>query len=81
MQDEVHNFTINYHKQIRSKGLLASTLDSIEGIGSKRRNELLKKYKSLKKMSEASIDDLSTIVPKEVAIKLKEFLQELNKNS
>ena len=81
MQDEVHNFTINYHKQIRSKGLLASTLDSIEGIGSKRRNELLKKYKSLKKMSEVSIDDLSTIVPKEVAIKLKEFLQELNKNS
>ena len=81
MQDEVHNFTINYHKQIRSKGLLASTLDSIEGIGSKRRNELLKKYKSLKKMSEASIDDLTTIVPKEVAIKLKEFLQELNKNS
>ena len=81
MQDEVHNFTINYHKQIRSKGLLASTLDSIEGIGSKRRNELLKKYKSLKKMSEASIDDLNTIVPKEVAIKLKEFLQELNKNT
>lgn len=78
MQDEVHNFTINYHKQIRSKGLLSSTLDSIEGIGQKRRNELLKKYKSLKKMSEASIDELSKIVPKEIAQKLKVFLEKLN---
>ena len=78
MQDEVHNFTINYHKQIRSKGLLSSTLDSIEGIGQKRRNELLKKYKSLKKMSEASIDELSEILPKEIAQKLKVFLEKLN---
>ena len=78
MQDEVHNFTINYHKQIRSKGLLSSTLDSIEGIGQKRRNELLKKYKSLKKMSEASIDELNEIVPKEIAQKLKVFLEKLN---
>ena len=78
MQDEVHNFTINYHKQIRSKGLLSSILDNIEGIGPKRRDELLKEYKSLKKMSEASIEDLSKIVTKEVAIKLKQFLQELN---
>ena len=78
MQDEVHNFTINYHKQIRSKGLLSSTLDSIEGIGQKRRNELLKKYKSLKKMSEASIDELSKIVPKEITQKLKVFLEKLN---
>ncbi len=78
MQDEVHNFTINYHKQIRSKGLLSSTLDSIEGIGSKRRDELLKKYKSLKKMSEASVEELSEIVPKEVASKLKKFLENLN---
>jgi excinuclease ABC subunit C len=78
VQDEVHNFTINYHKQIRSKGLLSSTLDSIEGIGSKRRDELLKKYKSLKKMSEASVEELSEIVPKEVASKLKKFLENLN---
>ena len=81
MQDEVHNFTINYHKQIRSKGLLSSTLDSIEGIGSKRRDELLKKYKSLKKMSEASVEELSEIVPKYVASKLKEFLVSLNNDS
>ena len=78
MQDEVHNFTINYHKQIRSKGLLSSALDSIEGIGQKRRNELLKKYKSFKKMSEASIDELSEIIPIEVAQKLKIFLEKMN---
>ena len=78
MQDEVHNFTINYHKQIRSKGLLSSTLDSIEGIGSKRRDELLKKYKSLKRMSEASVEELSEIVPRDVASRLKEFLIGLN---
>ena len=78
MQDEVHNFTINYHKQIRSKGLLSSTLDSIEGIGSKRRDELLRKYKSLKKMSEASVEELSEIVPRDVASRLKEFLIGLN---
>lgn len=79
MQDEVHNFTINYHKQIRSKGMLASTLDNIEGIGPKRRNDLLKKYKSLNKMQDASIEELSKIVPEEVAKKLKQFLEELNK--
>ena len=81
MQDEVHNFTINYHKQIRSKGLLSSTLDSIEGIGSKRRDDLLKKYKSLKKMSKASVEELSEIVPKYVASNLKEFLVSLNNDS
>ena len=53
MQDEVHNFTISYHKQIRSKGNLASILDNVEGIGEKRRKELLKKYKTINKIKEA----------------------------
>ena len=44
MQDEVHNFTISYHKNIRSKGALSSVLDNIEGIGEVRKNKLLKKY-------------------------------------
>lgn len=42
MQDEVHNFTINYHKQIRSKGSLESVLEEVSGIGEKRRKLLLK---------------------------------------
>ena len=74
MQDEVHNYTINYHKQIRSKGAIQSILDNIDGIGQKRRNELLKKYKSITKMKEASLDELKEILPDKTAINLYEFL-------
>jgi len=75
MQDEVHNYTISYHKQLRSKGSLESVLSSISGIGEKRRKMLMKKYKSLNKMKELSKTDLEEILPKEVAIKLYDFLQ------
>ena len=74
MQDEVHEFTINYHKQIRSKGSISSILDNIEGIGEKRKKELLKKYKTITKMKEASITELEEILPSNVAINLKKFL-------
>ena len=75
MQDEVHNFTINYHRQIRSKGSLSSVLDNIEGIGEKRKTELLKKYRSINKMKEASIDELDKILPHNVSINLHDFLK------
>ena len=78
MQDEVHEFTINYHKQIRSKGSLSSVLDNVSGIGEKRKKEILKKYKTLNKMKEASISDLQEIIPKEVAINLHNFLSNYN---
>ncbi len=77
MQDEVHNFTISYHKQIRSKGSLSSILDNIEGIGEKRKRELLKKYHNLTLMKEASIEELSKIVPENVASNLHEFLNNI----
>ncbi len=76
MQDEVHEFTINYHKQIRSKGSLSSILDNVEGIGDKRKKELLKKYKTISKMSEATILELSDILPSLVAQNLYNFLKE-----
>jgi len=76
MQDEVHNFTINYHKQLRSKGALESILLNVSGIGSKRRDELLKKYKTINKIKEASIDELCKILPKNIATNLKDFLKE-----
>jgi excinuclease ABC subunit C len=75
MQDEVHNFTISYHKQIRSKGSLESILDNVDGIGSVRKKELLKKYKSITKMKELSIDDLTDILPLQVAENLVDFLK------
>ena len=78
MQDEVHNFTIHYHRQIRSKGSMASILDHIEGIGEVRKNKLLKKYKTISKMKEATIKDLTEILPEMVAISLKEVLDSIH---
>lgn len=76
MQNEVHNFTINYHKDIRSKGALSSILDNIDGIGEVRKNKLLKKYKTISKMKEASLEELEEILPKDIAISFKKFLEE-----
>ncbi len=76
IQEEVHNFAIAYHRQIKNKGSLASVLEMIPGIGEKRRRELLKRFSSLKKIKEATIPELSSILPKEVAIELKKYLQD-----
>ena len=75
IQDEVHNYTIRYHKNIRSKGALSSLLDDIPGIGEKRKKMLLKKYSSMNKMKEASIEDLKEILPDDIAYNLHEFLK------
>lgn len=75
MQDEVHRFTINYHKQIRSKGSIQSLLDNIPGIGDKRRKELIKRFGSAKKIKEASIEELTEIIPLTVAENLKKYLE------
>ena len=74
MQDEVHRFTISYHRTIRSKGSISSVLDNIEGIGEKRKKELIKKFGSVSKMEEASIEELSSIIPSEIATHLKKYL-------
>ena len=77
MQDEVHNFTINYHRQIRSKGSLASLLDNIDGIGEVRKNELLKKYKTITKLKSLNIEQLDELLPHQVSLNLKKFLDDL----
>lgn len=74
MQDEVHRYTINYHREIRSKGSISSVLDNIEGIGPKRKKELIKKYGSLKNISGAPEEELATILPNKVASELKAYL-------
>ena len=79
MQDEVHNFTINYHKQIRSKGAYASVLDTVAGIGENRKKELLKKYKSLSNIKNQTKEELQTILPEKVAEELLEVLSNLDK--
>lgn len=78
MQEEVHNYTINYHRSLRSKGQLGSILNNIEGIGSIRKQELLKKYKTLTKLKELSLEELETVLPKNAAQNLKEFLNNYN---
>jgi len=74
MQDEVHNFTISYHRKIRSKGSISSILDNVEGIGEIRKKELLKKYKTITKLKEATIEELDNILPHNISVNLKEFL-------
>ncbi len=78
IQEEVHRYAITYHRTIKNKGNLASVLDMVEGIGPMRRRELLKKFSSLKKIKEASIEELKEVIPENVAISLQEYLQNLN---
>ena len=77
IQEEVHRYAITYHRNIKAKGALSSLLDVVPGIGEVRKKELLKKFGSLKKMKNASIDELSEVVGKEVAQKLYSYLQEM----
>lgn len=80
MQDEVHRYTINYHRTLRSKGNISSILDNIDGIGPSRKKALIKKFGSVAKMSNATIDELTEIIPSSVAIELKKYLEEKNEN-
>ena len=80
IQDEVHRFTINYHKDIRSKGSLSSILDNVPGIGAKRKKELLKKYKTITKLKSLTKEELATLLPENVAENLYEFLKEYKKD-
>lgn len=77
MQDEVHRFAISFHRDLKSKGSLESVLSNVSGLGDKRRTALLKKYGSLKKIEEASIDELKSIIPEEIAKNLKKYLKEI----
>mgnify|MGYP003307477435 CR=1 FL=1 len=74
MQDEVHRFTINYHRTLRSKGSISSLLDDIEGIGPTRKKQLIKVFGSVSKMREASLEEIAKIIPLQVAKELKEYL-------
>ena len=68
IQDEVHRFAITFHRQLRSKNSFSSQLDGIEGLGPKRKQNLMKHFKSLTKIKEASVDDIVEVgVPRAVA--------------
>ena len=67
IQEETHRFAITYHRQLRSKRLRYSELDSITGIGPKRKQELLKQFKSLNAISQATLSELERFLPRDAA--------------
>jgi excinuclease ABC subunit C len=71
IRDEAHRFAIAYHRKLRSKGAIASALDNIQGIGSSKKKKLLETFGSVSKMRQASLTDLSNVVGKNLAEKIK----------
>ncbi|XBG72342.1 excinuclease ABC subunit UvrC [Enterococcus cecorum] len=76
IQDEVHRFAITFHRQLRSKNSFASQLDVIEGLGPKRKQQLLKNFRSLKNLKEASLADIQAAgIPQNVAENIIAFFK------
>lgn len=74
MQDEVHRFAIGYHKKLRNKAMTKSILDEVEGIGEMRKKEIWKKFKSMKRLKEATIEEISEVLPSKVSENLYNLL-------
>lgn len=80
IQDEVHRFAISFHRQVRSKNSFASTLDGIEGLGPKRKQALLKHFRSIPKIQAASLQEIADLgLPYQVAERVKDKLAERDK--
>ena len=77
IQDEVHRFAITFHRQLRSKNSFSSQLDGIEGLGPKRKQLLMKHFKSLTKIKEATVDEIVAVgIPRAVAEAVQAKLQQ-----
>ena len=77
IQDEVHRFAITFHRKLRSKNSFSSQLDGIEGLGPKRKQLLMKHFKSLTKIKEATVDEIVTVgIPRAVAEAVQAKLQQ-----
>ena len=75
IQEEVHRFAITFHRDKRSKSQVASALDQIKGIGEKRKTALLKKFKSVARIRQASLEELTEVIGEAAARSVKENLQ------
>ena len=81
IQEEAHRFAVEYHRSLRSKRSNSSKLDKIKGVGLKRRNDLLKSFGSVKAVAAATVEELSKVVPKNVAEEIyRSFNQEGTEN-
>ena len=78
LRDEAHRFGITFHRNKRSKGQVVSELDSIKGIGENSKTALLKKFKSVKRIKEAPIEEIAEIVGNKKANLLKEAFMKNN---
>lgn len=76
MQDEVHRFAISYHRKLRDQSMTKSILDTIEGIGPARKKALLKHFKSMKQIRNASIEQLQEVLNEDVAKRVYARLHE-----
>ena len=76
IQNEVHRFAITFHRDKRSKSQISSVLDNIKGVGEKRKAELLKTFKSVARIKQASLEEIAAIVGETIAKNIKEKLQE-----
>lgn len=74
IQDEVHRFAITFHRDKRSKSQIASALDGIKGIGEKRKTALLKEFKSVARIKQATIEELAAVIGEAAAKSVKEAL-------
>lgn len=75
IQDEVHRFAITFHRDKRSKSQVASALDSIKGIGEKRKSDLLRTFKSVARIQKASLQEIAAVIGEAAAINVKEALK------
>lgn len=75
IQDEVHRFAITFHRDKRSKSQVASALDSIKGIGEKRKSDLLRTFKSVARIRKASLQEIAAFIGEAAAINVKEALK------
>lgn len=80
IQEETHRFAITYHRQLRSKRLRYSELDAIAGIGPKRKQDLLRQFKSLTAIGQAELSELERILPKDAAAAVYRHFQEKGNN-
>lgn len=76
IQEETHRFAITYHRQLRSRRLRYSELDNIPGVGPKRKQELLKQFKSLSAIGQATLPELERLLPKDAAAAVYSHFQE-----
>ena len=81
MQDEVHRFAISYHRKLRGKAMTKSILDEVEGIGEVRKKEIWKHFKSLKRLKEATIEEIRQVVPEYVAQNIYNILHNTDQKS